>query len=344
MKPLVRFSNNIAQGMVVTLGALALASCGDNTAPTETRTQPRFTTVITEAGANTWATKAPTISGRGGHAVGVAFVAPGQPRVFAIGGIEENSVDGFATKSVEAYNPTTNSWTLTAPLPIALTHANGVGQVGGKLYLAGGINDVSSGAVDASRRLYVYDPVHNRWTRKADMPAGSSDGVTGAINGKLYVLEAFPGRIFRYDPVTNTWTTRAQCPQAHSEGAGGVINGKFYVTAGHGNATITNKLNVYDPATNTWTAKAVLPGARRLNPGGAVVNGKLYIIGGTTSNFTSLKTVQAYDPVTNTWTTKASMPTARYGVGAAALIQNNLSRVFAVGGISAMHTNEAYTP
>lgn len=343
MKPIVRFSNSIAQGVVVTLSALALASCGDNTAPTETRSQPRFAPVAIAAAANTWATKAPTISGRSGHAVGVAFVAPSQPRVFAIGGVDENSVDAFATKSVEAYNPTTNSWTLRAPLPIALTHTNGVGQVGGKLYLTGGENDVPVGGVDASRRLYVYDPVHNKWTRKADMPAGSSDGVTGAINGKLYVLQAFPGRLFRYDPVTNAWTTLAQCPQAHSQGAGGVISGKFYVTAGSG-TTITNKLNVFDPATNTWTAKAVLPGARRLSPGGAVLNGKLYIIGGTLANGTLLKTVQAYDPVTNAWTTKASMPTARDGVGAATLTQNNLSRIFAVGGGFAMHTNEAYTP
>ena len=52
---------------------------------------------------------------------------------------------------------------------------------------------------------------------------------------------------------------------------------------------------------NSWTAKAPMPEAG----GGeaAVVNGKIYVIGGN-SNF-------EYNPDTDTWTTKKPMPTPR---------------------------------
>ena len=59
--------------------------------------------------------------------------------------------------------------------------------------------------------------------------------------------------------------------------------------------------------------KAPMPTAR----GGAaagVINGVLYVVGGTTGGGTTLRGLEAYDPATNTWTTKAPLPTARFGM------------------------------
>ena len=45
----------------------------------------------------------------------------------------------------------------------------------------------------------------------------------------------------------------------------------------------------------------------------AAVNGKIYVIGGVTSNGVNqpLVTVEAYDPATDTWTKEGDMPTGR---------------------------------
>ncbi len=63
-----------------------------------------------------------------------------------------------------------------------------------------------------------------------------------------------------------------------------------------------------------WAQKANMP-TPRWSQTSAVVNGKIYVIGGGTSqdepNERLLFTVEEYDPVTDTWTPKADMPSAR---------------------------------
>jgi hypothetical protein len=60
---------------------------------------------------------------------------------------------------------------------------------------------------------------------------------------------------------------------------------------------------VYDPLTHIWETKADL--IKGLNaPGVAVLNGKIYVIGGNNHN----NAVQVYDPETDIWTTKSNIP------------------------------------
>ena len=48
-----------------------------------------------------------------------------------------------------------------------------------------------------------------------------------------------------------------------------------------------------------------------VDPGAAVLGGKLYAVGGMDDNYGSLDTVEAFDPEANKWTAVASMPTKR---------------------------------
>jgi len=61
----------------------------------------------------------------------------------------------------------------------------------------------------------------------------------------------------------------------------------------------------------TWTKKADMPTARDYLSS-SVVNGKIYVIGGSIGN-NLLSTVEEYDPLVDKWTKKADMPTARAG-------------------------------
>src|SRR5205814_4852254 len=92
-------------------------------------------------------------------------------------------------------------------------------------------------------------------------------------------------------------------------------------------------------------SKANMPTARSLNgTNGAVVNGKLYVIGGNASGACSAAN-QAYDPVANTWQTRAAMPTARCHLSVVALD----GIIYAIGGTNTSGsikytTVEAYNP
>jgi N-acetylneuraminic acid mutarotase len=334
-------------------GSFLLQSCGPKDATGPNEAGPAVSLAV---GGNVWTTKAPMPTPRTHLAAGVTTGSTGQQLLYAIGGFDPGA--GF-TRAVEAYNIASNSWISRAPLPVALSSTNGVGTIGGKLYLSGGLLDAPSGG-GPQRSLYVYDPIRNSWTRRADMPKRTSAGITGVIGGKLYVLVGFcsdcavssPRRLFRYDPATNTWTgTLPSCPNAHVSGGGGVINGKFYVAGGRGrDGRDSNKLDVYDPATNRWSTLAPMPTARS-GVAAAVLGRKLYVLGATNVDPGEPQNmVEAYDPVTNTWTTKAPMPgIGRGDLAAGRVTFEGRGFILAVGGTDsegsgAGDANQAYRP
>jgi len=93
-------------------------------------------------------------------------------------------------------------------------------------------------------------------------------------------------------------------------------------------------VEVYDPPANTWSTATSMPTARDFLAA-AAVNGKIYAIGGMTSNFVSgvVSTVEVYDPATYTWITAA--PT----------LSTDLTVAGAVNGkIYAISLGEVYDP
>jgi aqualysin 1 len=299
-----------------------------------------YTAFMNTAPGGSWATRAAVPTARRNHAVAVA-----SGLIYAIGGLNSS---GGVLKSVQAYNPTGNTWSTKAPLPASRQGGDGAATISGRIYVAGGQD--AAGAL--TRTLYVLNTSTNTWATRANMPVASGCGGSVAISGKLYVFTGCTrssgggvvrtGLLHRYDPATNTWTALRAAPEAHEKPAVGVINGKIYVAGGATAAgTPGSRLDVYDPATNTWTTRAAMPTARR-NAAGLSFNGKLHALGGF-SGSTYLATQEAYDPTTNTWSSLVGMPTARAGleVGAAG------GRLFAIGGrngTSVVSVNERYTP
>jgi N-acetylneuraminic acid mutarotase len=333
--------------LALTVGVFALTSCNEAITEPDTAGALQADVPALAVASNSWTRKASVPTPRYFITLGLANNSLGQPVLYAFGGIDSE----FRSSKVEAYNAATNTWTTKRQMPERLFETNGVGLIGGKLYLPGGKTDSGDGT-EFSPSLWVYDPSSDTWSLKADLPRLVAGGITGVINGKLYVLTGecincahrITRRLYRYDPMTNTWDTSLPwCPQAHMMGAGGVINGKFYVAGGVGNeGQGTNQLHVYDPATNKWTAKASMPTAQS-GMAGAVLHGKLFILGG----FEAARTVLAYDPVRNTWATKAPMPTGRRFLAAARYTLNGNSQILAVGGLgteASPAANEAYTP
>ena len=273
--------------LVLPLSALALTACAEDRSPT----QPEAGTELASAAAlpaalapNTWTLKA----ARPGNALfgtsaGVMPDASGQSIVYTLGG---TGGDGGCGGGIASYKIGTNTWTGRGS-GVYMFNSNGVGRIGNTLYISGG-ETYCGGSFFIDGGFWAYDPATNTLTRKPTPPKLTAGGVTGVIDGKLYVLpglcsyDYYPNpyycdhqdfrRLFRYNPATNLWATKQSAPHFHSNGAGGVINGKFYVAGGQGVAA----LDRYDPATDTWTTLAPLPAAGTAR--GAVLQGKLYVV------------------------------------------------------------------
>jgi N-acetylneuraminic acid mutarotase len=157
--------------------------------------------------------------------------------------------------------------------------------------------------------------------RKANLPIFSAEGVSGVINGKLYVLPGAcngngypnPGycaveetrRFYRYDPATNGWVTRPQAPHFHRRGAAGVIDGKLYVVGGFGSSFApVADLDVYDPATKTWRSRASIPLGGAAS--GAVIGGRFYVVVQHFNGSTPDHHLYSYNPTTNEWRPRAA--------------------------------------
>jgi N-acetylneuraminic acid mutarotase len=216
-----------------------------------------------------------------------------------------------------------DTWQTLPTMPTART-LGASGAIGGKVYFTNGSPSATS--------LEVYDPASNSWAAGTPSPSARSYPGSAVVGDALYVI----GGCFvsdcrigvtnlteAYNSTSNTWATVAPMPTPRFSPAVGVINGKIYAASG-GTASPPGVpqpavLEVFDPTTNSWGSKAPIPTPREI-AAGAVVRGKLYVIGGfiRPANV-STNIVEIYDPATDTWTAGAPMPTARQGAAARAI-------------------------
>ncbi len=88
----------------------------------------------------------------------------------------------------------------------------------------------------------------------------------------------------------------------------------------------TFSIAIVGATADSWATMEPMPTARG-SLGVAVVDGKIYAIGGWNGSYLSIN--EMYDPATDTWTTKQSMPTARHSF-AIGVYQN---KIYFIGGI-----------
>jgi N-acetylneuraminic acid mutarotase len=339
--------------------SVALAACGE-----DTPTQPSNALVPSSAQpslgatANSWAPIAPMPCCFGARvSVGAVPNAAGQSIAYVFGGTTDAGGTGAP---VRAYNVATNTWSVKTGESSLGFDLNGVGVIGGKLYLTGGYEE--HGEAPRSAITWVYDPETDVLTRKADMPLHTADGVTGVIGDKLYVLpgscyavgfvakgycnqDEFIRKLFRYNPATDIWVTKASAPHYHRNGVGGVINDKFYVVGGNKDFDPpTRALDVYDPTTNSWKTLASLPVTLE-GLSGTTLKGLLYVTGGTGFGGSGTRKMYAYNPTSNRWIAKAAPPAGIGGV-AAKVFLSGTSRMLVIGGplIDSPSTSGMYTP
>lgn len=146
------------------------------------------------------------------------------------------------------------------------------------------------------------------------------------------------------------WTTRLADPIPREYAASAVLDGKVYVMGGQRTDSgvvpgpATNLMATYDPSNNSWSTATPMPTAR-MGLVAAVINGRIYAIGGRTDGYSTsaVGTVEVFDPVTNLWTSRNPMPTPRYFAAAAV----TGGEILVAGGafeLNVLRTLEAYNP
>ena len=145
-----------------------------------------------------------------------------------------------------------------------------------------------------------------------------------------------------------TWARKADMKIPRGGLSTAVVDGKIYAIGGvtrvGGLPQTLSTVEAYDPATNKWTERAAMP-TKRYSLSTAVVNGKIYAIGGSGGGGDVLSTVEVYDPKRNIWTRhhKAAMPNARWGLATAVVN----GKIYAIGGQNFVHffsAVEVYDP
>lgn len=230
--------------------------------------------------------------------------------IYAIGGVETRITTAGAEatqhlSTVEAYDPTTDTWTTKTDMPTRRGWLS-TSEVNGIIYAIGGYFGSARSDVEA------YDPATDTWTKKANIPTARDAFSTSVVNGIIYAIggwlsgSIYTSAVEAYDPATNTWTKKADMPTPRGYFPTSVVNGIIYAIGGWDATAARAEVEAYDPMTDTWTKKANMP-TQNLGMSGCALNGLIYVIGGwgPTAN------VYAYDPVTNTWTRRPDMTTRR---------------------------------
>ena len=310
----------------------------------------------TSASENTWTTKAPMPTARGG--LGVAVV---DGKIYAIGGDTQKVIGGVSQGggligANEVYDPTTNTWTTKASMPTPRAYF-AIAVYQNKIFCIGG--NGNNGADNPHTGVNeVYDPKTDSWETKAPMPTPRASLQGNVLNGKIYCIggtgiSGAAGVNEVYDPTSDTWTTKSPMPTVtdiYSPSA--VFNGKIFVFCGfsyYTNEPVNfQKTQIYDPTTDNWSLGASPPksvyGVAVVTTG-IMAPERIYVLsnGGN----------QIYNPESNTWTLGANVPTNGQDFGAA--VVND--KLYLIGGrvwafpffdvlfdLTPSAANDVYTP
>lgn len=219
---------------------------------------------------------------------------------------------GSDSNALEAYNTSTNTWTILTNMPDSRWGHALVAYLG-KIYLLGG----DSFAVYTNN--WVYDPAANTWsTTLQAMPTGRDSFAAAELNGRIYAVGGRNSSYNNlasmdvYDVASNTWDTTKQAMSAPRQLHALVAHeGRLYAIGGHNGGLSLSLVEEYDPVLDAWSSKQSMPTARHCLAA-VSMNGRIYAIGGTNSDETvNYDTIEEYNPASNSWRTLNPMPVTR---------------------------------
>ncbi|XP_077415907.1 kelch-like protein 24 [Vanacampus margaritifer] len=245
--------------------------------------------------------------------------------IITVGGEDDKVV----LRSVESFDPVTNTWRDHACLPFAVSK-HGLVVSDSILYLAGG--EFPDGS--ASREMWRYDPCFDTWMEMASMNASRSELGLVMLDGFVYAVGGWEGHsrlasVECYNPHTNSWQFTGSVKMAVTSPAVVALDGLLYVTGGAvlEDGDGSDLTQVYNPKTATWTEVSSMQ-IPRSGSAACTLKGKIYVIGGWHASKENTDKVECYNPKTNQWTMCAPMKERRYRPGVAVVD----GKIYVLGG------------
>ncbi|MCF0060456.1 galactose oxidase [Dyadobacter chenwenxiniae] len=229
-------------------------------------------------------------------------------------------------KDFWAYNTKTKIWSQVADFPGTGRNNATAFVLKGKGYVGTGYDYILTDNNGYKKDFYQYDPVGNKWSKKADFAGGTRQFSTSfVVNDRAFVGLGYNGTntfqdFYEYDPTGDKWVEMATFIGGKRTGAiTFTIDNTAYVGFGRSNSGTQSKdFYSFDPSggdgKGAWTRiefeddfdEDDFP-ARAFGLA-MVINSKAYIVGGE-----GRSDVWEYDARTNDWTERASFPGSARG-------------------------------
>jgi hypothetical protein len=155
------------------------------------------------------------------------------------------------------------------------------------------------------RDCYAYDQVMDTWDTLASMPGGGGALSVTVYNGLVYTFGGSTdpiwtplNTVYAYNPATNIWdTTLAPMPTSRFAFQTYLVGDTIFAVGGsHTQNTSLATVEAYYPLTDTRDTRPNMPIDRSWFAG-AVVNNKIYVIGGSTDWSNNLGEVWEYGSI-----------------------------------------------
>jgi len=243
--------------------------------------------------------------------------------LFVVGGQEQFDNNGnTATNYVYRYDPRANSWIKMKSMLDSRTDFH-VSVINGSLFAVAGRN--STGPLQTAERYIVEK---NSWEYIAELPQAVCAHAGTGLHGQLYIsggfaTDGFQRCVYCYSPETDTWEVKKSLN--HERGLHCMVSfeSKLFVIGGNNKTSGTRRdvlqTEVYDIHTNQWSnVKPLFEG--QSEAGAAVVNNKIFIIGGHNwRERKDVRTVACYDPLIDQWEKASEFPEALTSVACCSL-------------------------
>lgn len=297
-------------------------------------------------GAGSWAPAAPLHAARS-HQSAVHLK---DGRVLVMGGELVSGSSLVFLSSVEAYDPSSDSWKISASMATARADFTAIVLPDGRVLVAGGAN--GTGYLGGAE---IYDPTLDSWQPAGSMSTPRSNySVTLLRSGLVLVAGGYnsSGAVNvaeLYDFVSNSWKMAAPMAVARgSHTATRLPDGRVLVAGGFNQAPVAGA-EIYDPSADSWSQALPLNIARYGHTATLLKDGTVLVAGGFTSSGAATNSTEIYDPIqSRAWNTAGNMNDAR-GYHTATLLSDGSVLVAGgkaqSGGVShALATAEVFNP
>jgi len=228
-------------------------------------------------------------------------------RFYVFGGQDANR---WLNEALEL-DPSTGHWTSLPPLrrarfaPAAAVYGTSIIVAGGSVFTDRGVTSNDSEIFDYAARI---------WRAGPPMTVARASHSLAAVGRRVFAFGGVGDDGRGKDSVEvierGAWKEIGDAPFPRVNAGTVVIDGRVYTVGGSdftaGVVRRSRDFRVYDPQTGRWESLPPMPTARE-GVGAAVIDGKIYVIGGDGDDERSLSLVEVYDLKQRTWSTAPPM-------------------------------------